>query len=89
MKTRAFWETVKQVSDITINSCVVADSQGHDTNQYEREQIQHLLKKCNNQLSVLENEVALNRGNGLKPSDISCEEISHTTQRTCEEPEKL
>lgn len=28
---------------------------------------------------TFERDLALNRGNGLKPSEKSCEEISHTT----------
>lgn len=79
MKTRSFWETVKQMADITANSCRVATSQGQDTHHFERDQIRCLLKQCQNQLLVLDEDVALNRGNGLKPSEKLCEEFPHTT----------
>lgn len=81
MKTRAFWETVEQMSMMTLNTCRVASHQGQSTETFEREQIQFLKEKCERHLRVLdeENELALNRGNGLKPSEKSCEEISHTT----------
>ncbi|EKO3380839.1 hypothetical protein KW419_15995 [Vibrio fluvialis] len=79
MKTGEFWVTVCQMADITTSSCRVATSQGQDTHHFERDQIRCLLKKCERQLLVLDEEVALNRGNGLKPSEKPCEEISHTT----------
>ncbi|MGY2573731.1 hypothetical protein [Vibrio sp. C8] len=79
MKTESFWETVKQLGDITTSSCRVATKAGQDAHHFERDQIRCLLKKCERQLLVLDEEVALNRGNGLKPSEYNREEISHTT----------
>lgn len=79
MRTESFWVTVAQLSDMTTSTCRVAASQGQNTNQFERDQIHCLLKKCERQLLVLDEEVALNSGNCSKPSETSCEEISHTT----------
>ncbi|WP_165311018.1 hypothetical protein [Vibrio ziniensis] len=81
MRTESFWETVNQMSLMTVNTCRVALNQGQNTDTFEREQIQFLKEKCERHLRVLddESELALNRGNGLKPSETSCEEISHTT----------
>lgn len=81
MRTQSFWETVNQMSMMTVNTCRVASSQGQSTDTFEREQIQFLKEKCERHLRVLdeENELALNRGNGLKPSENNREEISHTT----------
>ena len=78
MKTESFWETVRQMSDITTSSCRVATSQGQETQFFERDQIRNLKKKCDIELAKLKEE-ALSRGNDLKPSEISCEEFSHTT----------
>ncbi|EKO3556523.1 hypothetical protein GCS56_001680 [Vibrio metschnikovii] len=81
MRTGTFWETVKQMAMMTTNTCRVATHQGQNTEVFEREQIQLLKEKCERHLRVLddERELALNRGNGLKPSEKPCEEISHTT----------
>ncbi|BBM66328.1 hypothetical protein VA249_29740 [Vibrio alfacsensis] len=79
MKTESFWETVKQMADITTSSCKVMQSQGQVELQFEYDQIRCLMKKCQHQLLVLEERVALNRGNDLKPSENSYEELSHTT----------
>ncbi|EGQ9730533.1 hypothetical protein ACY3XD_000480 [Vibrio cholerae] len=81
MRTNSFWTTVEQLACITVNTCHVALSQGQETLTFERDQIQRLKDKCEHYLRVLdeERELALNRGNGLKPSEKSCEEISHTT----------
>lgn len=77
MKTESFWETVKQMSDITISSCRVATSQGQETQFFERDQIRNLKKKCEIELAKLKEE-ALSRGSNLKPGESSCEEFSHT-----------
>lgn len=81
MKTNSFWTTVELLACITVNTCRVALSQGQETLTFERDQIQRLKDKCEHYLRVLDEEkkLALNRGNGLKPSENSCEEISHTT----------
>ncbi|HAS6026238.1 TPA: hypothetical protein ACGVB5_002509 [Vibrio vulnificus] len=79
MKTSQFWVTVQQMADMTTSSCRVAKSKGQGTHDFERDQIRCLMKKCERQLLVLDEEVALNRGNGLKPGEKSCEEFSHTT----------
>ncbi|TON66063.1 hypothetical protein CGH51_22950 [Vibrio parahaemolyticus] len=79
MRTEQFWVTVQQMGDMTTSTCLAASGQGQATDQYEREQIQLLKAKCERQLLVLDKKVALNRGNGLKPSENPCEEISHTT----------
>ncbi|HDM8047866.1 hypothetical protein [Vibrio fluvialis] len=81
MRTKSFWETVKQMSMMTINTCRVAEYQGQSIDTFEREQIQFLKEKCERHLRVMqdEDELALNRCNGLKPSEKPCEEISHTT----------
>ena len=84
MKTQAFWETVKQMGMMTTNTCRVAAFAGQNTDVFEREQIQFLKEKCEHHLRLLdEEELALNRCNGLKPSAQSQHELndsySHTT----------
>ena len=81
MRTEVFWETVSQMADITVSSAKLMESQYQSAETYEREQIELLVAKCQRRLTVLDEEVALNRGNGLKPvCDVSCEEKSHLTQ---------
>ncbi|MEH0741171.1 hypothetical protein H4F05_06550 [Vibrio cholerae] len=79
MKTEMFWQTIQQMADITCCSAKLMQSQGQQSDTYEREQIQLLKAKCERRLTVMDEEVALNRGNGLKPSEKPCEELSHTT----------
>ncbi|EJL6927687.1 MULTISPECIES: hypothetical protein [Vibrio] len=80
MKTEIFWQTVSQMADITCSSAKLMVLQGQSSEAYEREQIQLLKAKCERRLRVIDEEVALNRGNGLKPGcDDSCEEQSHLT----------
>lgn len=77
MKTEAFWETVKQMSTLTVSSCRVATSQGQETQYFERDQIRNLKKKCERELARLE-EKALSLGTDLTPREVSCEEFSLT-----------
>lgn len=79
MRTEQFWVTVQQMGEMTKSTCRVMESQGQASVEFEKEQIQHLITKCQRQLLVLSEEVALNRGNGLTPSEKSCEEFSHKT----------
>ncbi|MGL6026888.1 MAG: hypothetical protein ACRC0U_07360 [Vibrio sp.] len=79
MRTESFWTTVAQMGDMTTSSCRVLKSQDQNTVDFERDQIRCLLKKCEHQLRVLDEEVALNRSNSLKPCEKPYEEISHTT----------
>lgn len=81
MKTEMFWQTVSQMADITCSSAKLMGMQGQSSELYEREQIQLLKAKCERRLGVIDEEVALNRGNGLKPGcEDSCEEQSQLTQ---------
>ncbi len=81
MKTEMFWQTVTQMADITCSSAKLMVSQGQRSDGYEREQIALLQKKCERRLQVIDEGVALNRGNDLKPGcDVSCEEKSLLTQ---------
>ncbi|HHG3093069.1 TPA: hypothetical protein ACPVXD_003277 [Vibrio parahaemolyticus] len=81
MKTEMFWQTVSQMADITCSSAKLMGVQGQSSELYEREQIQLLKAKCERRLRVIDEEVALNRGNGLKPGcEDSCEEQSQLTQ---------
>ncbi len=68
MKTEQFWVTVEQMGDMTRNSCRSANSQGQNTDAYEKEQIQFLKKKCETYLRTIEDkEMALDCANSLKP----------------------
>ncbi|WP_136484678.1 hypothetical protein [Vibrio sp. H11] len=78
MNTQAFWITVQQMGELTSNSCRVATSMGQATEQFEYDQVRNLKTLCDNELKRLD-KLALNRGNGLKPSEKSCEGFSHTT----------
>ncbi len=90
MKTEMFWSTVSQMADITCSSAKLMETQGQSSEFYEREQIQLLKAKCERRLRVIDEEVALNRGNGLKPGcDHSCEELSQLTQSPAKIPEEL
>ena len=81
MKTEMFWQTVQQMADITCSSAKLMESQFQSSEEYEREQIELLKAKCERRLRTMKEEVALNRGNDLKPGcDSSCEEKSQLTQ---------
>ncbi len=69
MKTEQFWVTVEQMGEMTRNSCRCANSQGHNTDVYEKEQIQFLKQKCETYLRTIEvKAMALDCANSLKPS---------------------
>ncbi|MEJ2766951.1 hypothetical protein VV869_23675 [Photobacterium sp. MCCC 1A19761] len=93
MKTDQFWEMVKQMSDMTMNSCrVIRVQQDVEGDRFELERLQILKARCDLHIQTVEKriELALSRGNDLKPGcEFSCEEKSLTTPKNLRKnPEK-